>query len=367
MAQISASPRKYFIQANGTPAAGGTLQIYLANTTTNAVTWFDQDGATNHQNANPLTLDAQGSCVVWMEAGKFYDWIAKDSLGNTIEDTKDISGATSAIIAPSPWVVTGITPTFVNTRTFTLVGNQTAEFHAGRRIRVQVTAGTRYATIMSSVFSSLTTVVLGFQNSTDALDSGLSAVDLGLSPADNPMDMVGKGSIIDLTGYSGADVPLAIGQLATYTLTAITNILLRIATGDNQEYEITVRNTTVSAGSTIASKANLQPNNANTAANAVVNQSPYWVSGTATPSITFGTENIIRLSEGNTLNNLTCKLSTKTLSKQVWTQFTNVDATNWYTGFVDSHWLDTTTAWTSLGTLNFQNAITGRVIVRRIM
>jgi hypothetical protein len=325
---------------------------------------LDRDGAVAHQNANPLTLDALGSCVVWMESGKVYDWIAKDSLGNTIENTLGISGASSSTIAPSPWIVTGLTPTFVNTRTFTLVGNQTAEFQPRRRIRTTNTGGTKYATIISSVFSTLTTVVLGFQNNTDVLDAGLSAVDLGIAPADNPMDMVGTGSIIDLTGYSGADIALGIGQSTIYTVTAATSLLLRIATGDNQRYELTPMPDSIGTVGVNASAAVLQPNNANTGAGAVIYEAATAAEATAMTAVK-NTANAFLIDGGGTPFSYITYVCTRTKSKTVISFSQGCSATQNLMTMVGSRWNDTTTAWTSLGTMAWVNAWTGLMQVTR--
>jgi hypothetical protein len=45
-------------------------------------------------------------------------------------------------------------------------------------------------------------------------------------------------ALIDLTGYSGADVPLGVGESARYDFTSITSLLLRLATATDQIYRI---------------------------------------------------------------------------------------------------------------------------------
>jgi hypothetical protein len=363
MATVSTTPRHHFYQNNGALAAGGTLEIFDANTVTHAITWNDRDGATIHQNANPLTLDSQGAAIVWLEAGKVYDWIAKDALGNTIDSSKGIIGSTSAIAAVSQWVVTALTPTFVNTRTFTLVGDQTATYEVGRRVRVTLTGGFKYATIISSVFSTLTTVTLGFANNTDVLDSSISAVDVGLDLASSPSDIIGAGSIIDLTGYSGADVPLKIGQSAIYTVTAATTLLLRIATANNQIYEIHGNFN----GQTLnqAAPAKINPNNSTPAS--VLTQ--YFISNQATPTGSVATQAFIPIGNNNALTYVFMTATTATTAKTVDVRryFGSDLAANRLGGGISNIWLDTTTAWTSLGTLDFVNSLTGLVKVTRTL
>ena len=363
MATVSTTPRHHFYQNNGALASGGTLEIFDANTVTHAVTWNDRDGATIHQNANPLTLDSQGAAVVWLEAGKVYDWIAKDALGNTIDSSKGIIGSTSAIATASQWVVTALTPTFINTRTFTLVGDQTAIYSIGRRVRATLSGGFKYATILSSVFSTLTTITLGFATASDTLDATLSAVDVGLDVASSPSVQVGIGSVIDLTGYSGADVPLGIGQSVILDVTSATTIQARIATGDNQQYTFDI-NPTIGAGIATGTNSFLSPNNTSFAGafESLIN---FQANTTPTSSrVTAGNTPI--LDAGFRVQSISGRVSTKTISKSIKTHFVNSSNTTSYQGTVGNLWNDTSTGWTSFGTFTFANAITGRITINRI-
>lgn len=83
------------------------------------------------------------------------------------------------------WQPTTTTPSYASANSFTMTGDQTAEFQAGRRARFSVTAGTVYGTILSSVYGSLTTVMMSMDGTT-ALDAGLSSVDLSLLTSINP-------------------------------------------------------------------------------------------------------------------------------------------------------------------------------------
>jgi hypothetical protein len=82
----------------------------------------------------------------------------------------------------SEWI-SGTTPTFVSTTSFTLAGDQTATYTVGRRVRTVNSGGTIYSTIVSSVFGALTTVKV--RNDSGVLDSGLSAVSYGIMAATN--------------------------------------------------------------------------------------------------------------------------------------------------------------------------------------
>ena len=64
--------------------AGGTVAYYVPNTNTFKQTWFNADQASNHQNTNPVTLDANGCAIVY--GSGIYRQVLQDSLGNTIWD-----------------------------------------------------------------------------------------------------------------------------------------------------------------------------------------------------------------------------------------------------------------------------------------
>ena len=76
------------------------------------------------------------------------------------------------------WYAPGLAPTYVSTVSFTLVGDQTAAFHVGRRFKAVVTAGTVYGTITASAYTTLTTITVVLDSG--ALDSGLTVVYLSV-------------------------------------------------------------------------------------------------------------------------------------------------------------------------------------------
>lgn len=178
---------------------------------------------------------------------------------------------------------------------------------------------------------------------------------------------IGQQPIIDMTGYSGADIALGIGQMVVYDETAITTKLLRISTGDNQLYELRILPTNV-AGATNAA-TNLQPNNANTGAGAVARVAMFVAqSGSPIASGVFVSENNFVLDSGNTIFKIHAEICTRTNGKTIESQSCTAAAgsTN-NVNITHGRWSDTTTVWSSLGTLNFGAAITGRISVRRIM
>lgn len=74
--------RQQFLDANNVPLVSGTVETYLPGTLTLVDTWADENGVT--VNTHPITLDAQGSCIIWATGS--IRQIVKDALGNQIWD-----------------------------------------------------------------------------------------------------------------------------------------------------------------------------------------------------------------------------------------------------------------------------------------
>lgn len=75
-------PRVKFTDSSGTPIAGGTLTTYQAGTTTLITTYQDNDLST--ENENPLTLDANGECLLFLDEDYRYKFLLKDASGATV-------------------------------------------------------------------------------------------------------------------------------------------------------------------------------------------------------------------------------------------------------------------------------------------
>lgn len=71
-----------FTDNNGAPLAGGFVYTFVPNSDVNKITWVDPLQQT--QNANPITLDAGGRCIMF-GTGQ-YRLQLFDSLGDLIED-----------------------------------------------------------------------------------------------------------------------------------------------------------------------------------------------------------------------------------------------------------------------------------------
>ena len=80
------------------------------------------------------------------------------------------------------WFDHGNTPTYVSTTSFTVTGDQTTEYHVGRRIKVS-DASTLYGVIATSAYTSLTTLTVTLDSG--VLSCSISAVYLGILSEDN--------------------------------------------------------------------------------------------------------------------------------------------------------------------------------------
>jgi len=185
-----------FIPGGIVPANGGQLFFYAAGTSTKTTVYKDNAAAVAW--SNPIVLDSGGNLPsggeVWFQSGVTYKVVFAPSndtdpptspywTKDNLSGMNDVSGSLTAL----EWVV-GAVPTFVSATSFTLSGDQTATFVAGRRIKSTNTAGTIYSTITSVGFSAGTTTVSVVSDS-GSLDSGLSAVSYGLlSPANPSID-----------------------------------------------------------------------------------------------------------------------------------------------------------------------------------
>lgn len=194
--KISPPMRQQFEDANGNPYVGGKLYTYAAGSTTKQSTFTDSTGLT--ANANPIILDSAGRTPfgVWLTAGLNYKFVLSpatdtDPPTSPIFTEDVIAGVNDTSSSASQWVASSATPTYIGATQFTLVGDKTADFHVGRRLKFTVTAGTVYGMITVSTYTTLTTVTVVMDSG--ALDTGLSAVELSI--------LTNTGSAIPSTAY----------------------------------------------------------------------------------------------------------------------------------------------------------------------
>jgi len=164
---------------------------------------------------------------------------------------------------------------------------------------------------------------------------------------------------------SGADLVLGIGQSANITATAATSIPLHIACGDGQVYEIDIDGSFILAAASTASY--LAPNNT-TYANAFAHL--YTTSNYTAATVTLGgvTETFFSLDTGlgTSIQNGSCIIFTSTANKKGHGFSKGGTTTDECGSQFAVRWNDTTTVWSSLGTVIMPNAWTGTVVVRRI-
>lgn len=166
--------------SNGAPLSGGTVEVYLAGTSTPAATTSDKAGLV--PNTNPIVLNTLGlnnQGAVWLTGGAFYKFIIKDSVGIVQRTIDNISGINDTTFAVDQWIVYQGAPTFVSTTSFTVAGDQTSIFQVGRRVKTTNTGGTVYSTITGSSYSAPNTTVT-VANDSGVLDSGISQVSYGI-------------------------------------------------------------------------------------------------------------------------------------------------------------------------------------------
>lgn len=184
MALFSPWGNQQFFDDNGNPATGWKIYTYAAGSSTPLATYTTEAGTVAQ--SNPIILNSLGfvSNPIFLTAGLAYKLVltnASDVVkGPPVDGITGVTGTAST----SQWQASGLTPTYVSATSFTLAGDQTTNFHVKRRIQSTNTAGTITSTITATAYTTLTTVTV--VNDSGALDSGLSAVNLGLLTANNP-------------------------------------------------------------------------------------------------------------------------------------------------------------------------------------
>jgi len=171
--------------ANGNPLSGGTIEVYLAGTSTPSTTYSDKGGLT--ANTWPITLNTLGvnsQGAVWLVGGSTYKYIIKNAAGTTQRTIDNVSGINDTTVTADQWVVFQGTPTYVSATSFTVAGDQTQTFVFGTRLKTVNTGGVVYGTVVRSAFSSVTTVTI--IPDSGSLDSGLSVVSTALLTATSP-------------------------------------------------------------------------------------------------------------------------------------------------------------------------------------
>lgn len=165
-----------FVDANGNPLVGGKIMTYTATSSTPLATYTDASGTVAQ--TNPIILNSRGAPTlgeIWLTSGLLYKFQLFDAANNLIDTVDNVSGVSGVTTTNDEWVDSGVSPVYVSASVYTAIGDQTTQLHQGRRQKFQTTAGTVYGTILTSVFTTLTTVTMQMDGN-QVLDSGLSAV-----------------------------------------------------------------------------------------------------------------------------------------------------------------------------------------------
>ena len=80
---------RFFITGTNRPLAGGLMYTYEAGTTTNATTYSDDSGTPN---TNPIVLNSDGECNLYLDNDVIYRIILKNAAGVTQFDKDNIAG-----------------------------------------------------------------------------------------------------------------------------------------------------------------------------------------------------------------------------------------------------------------------------------
>jgi len=123
--------------------------------------------------------------------------VTEGQFKTALEDLRDFLSETIGDVGGDGQWNVGATPTFVSTVSFTLVGDVTAEYQPGRRIRC-TDASTLYGVIVDSAFTSLTTVTVALDSG--VLSGSLTAVSVGIiTPTNSSLPTPVKTTVLTST------------------------------------------------------------------------------------------------------------------------------------------------------------------------
>lgn len=128
--ELAPLAKQRFFDTNGDPLAGGKLYTYEAGSLTPKTTYSDRDGTAN---ANPVVLDANGECDVWLDTG-YYKFILKNSSDVTQWTKDEVAVPSEAALASAFW--RGVVHITFADSPFTITDD-----HNGKLISVNSTGG----------------------------------------------------------------------------------------------------------------------------------------------------------------------------------------------------------------------------------
>lgn len=193
----------------------------------------------------------------------------------------------------------------------------------------------------------------------------------------------GKSGSSGYSGYSGinptptnhtsdsVDYALAAGETIYRTFTAATSVLLHVGTVEGI-YELEIigqQDGSITNGNDVIFTANNTTNGAHF--NRIVSYNQHAIND-ASGAVTLATYHGNLETDFHCSAMLVCtakmSISTYTKNKQMFTQnYYRIDSTHYGYDTGSVNWFDTSTVWSSLGTLTFPFAQSGRIIIKRIL
>ena len=124
---VPALPKFQFESSAGAPLVNGTVDVYLAGTTTRSNTWQDLAQAT--LNTNPIVLDSRGEALVYLDPALTYKLVLKNSGGveqYTLDNIAGDSTFAQAGTGATTRTMAAKLREVVSVKDFGAVGNNTA-------------------------------------------------------------------------------------------------------------------------------------------------------------------------------------------------------------------------------------------------
>lgn len=192
---------------DGANLSGGKVYFYESGTTTPKDTYSDSDLST--PNTNPVILNARGEADIYLNGE--YKIVLKDSTDTTIWTEDNYS-----VLSNSQWG-TSVPATYVSATSFKVIGDLTADYETGRRIKC-TDASTLYGAItLSSYFAPDTTVNISLDSG--SLSVSLTGVELSILTVSNDALPINSRTIYKGVATGTAD---ALTVALTPTLTSDT-------------------------------------------------------------------------------------------------------------------------------------------------
>ena len=170
-------------------------------------------------------------------------------------------------------------------------------------------------------------------------------------------------TVTDITGTT-TDVTLAVNQVVRFQVTNATSIPLHVACGDNQQFEVSIVTDLLNANPSITPY--LSPNN-QVYGSVFTYREVYGTSGAA-GGTTLGSQPYMYLFVGAKPFENISRIFTSTAYKRAISIGAGSSTLTSYQGLMCSEWQDSSTVWSSLGTISWGSgmSLNGQVFVRRI-